>query len=274
MKSASCTKMLTYGGVSRALARAAEQGVLGPLETAGRLVGCEGLVFRIRILTSLEKKRAARKRQQSDPFDPPEAELTLAEVELEKHICVLNKFPVLDRHVLLVTREFVSQEEPLTLDDFQALADLAKENDDRWLAFYNCGSESGRSQPHKHLQLVPYPFESDVSQVEDENIWERMPFVAEWRHVESWVQAEHNYRMYRDVLEWLKINSQLTSSHNVLLSPHRLVVIPRRAEECEGISVNALGFCFSLFAANAEGAAKIEELGPLGLLKSVGLAKK
>ena len=110
--------MLTYGAVSRALAGAAEAGVLGPLETAGRLLRSESFVFRVRILTSLEKKRAARKTQQTDPFDPPEAELTLPEIALEKHICVLNKFPVLDRHVLLVTKTYASQEEPLTLDDF------------------------------------------------------------------------------------------------------------------------------------------------------------
>lgn len=26
------------------------------------------------------------------------------------------------------------------------------------VAFYNCGEFSGRSQPHKHLQVVPLPF--------------------------------------------------------------------------------------------------------------------
>jgi len=26
------------------------------------------------------------------------------------------------------------------------------------VAFYNCGEHSGRSQPHKHLQVVPLPF--------------------------------------------------------------------------------------------------------------------
>ena len=27
------------------------------------------------------------------------------------------------------------------------------------VAFYNCGEHSGRSQPHKHLQIVPLPFD-------------------------------------------------------------------------------------------------------------------
>lgn len=26
------------------------------------------------------------------------------------------------------------------------------------VAFYNCGEHSGRSQPHKHMQVVPLPF--------------------------------------------------------------------------------------------------------------------
>lgn len=29
------------------------------------------------------------------------------------------------------------------------------------VAFYNCGEHSGRSQPHKHLQVVPLPFADD-----------------------------------------------------------------------------------------------------------------
>jgi hypothetical protein len=28
------------------------------------------------------------------------------------------------------------------------------------MAFYNCGEHSGRSQPHKHLQVVPLPFDA------------------------------------------------------------------------------------------------------------------
>ncbi len=29
------------------------------------------------------------------------------------------------------------------------------------VAFYNCGEHSGRSQPHKHLQIVPLPFSDE-----------------------------------------------------------------------------------------------------------------
>lgn len=33
------------------------------------------------------------------------------------------------------------------------------------VAFYNCGEHSGRSQPHKHLQVVPLPFASGAPPV-------------------------------------------------------------------------------------------------------------
>lgn len=31
------------------------------------------------------------------------------------------------------------------------------------VAFFNCGEHSGRSQPHKHLQVVPLPFADDAA---------------------------------------------------------------------------------------------------------------
>ncbi len=70
-------------------------------------------------------------------------------------MAILNKFNVVDNHLLIVTREFEQQRSLLTLRDFEALWRCLNEYDS--LGFYNGGPEAGASQPHKHLQLVPLP---------------------------------------------------------------------------------------------------------------------
>ena len=55
-------------------------------------------------------------------------------------------------HVLVCTQEFISQTEPLNVKDFAAIAEIMMSLGP-CLAFYNFGVHSGRSQPHKHVQV-------------------------------------------------------------------------------------------------------------------------
>ncbi|GLC74618.1 hypothetical protein PLESTF_001535700 [Pleodorina starrii] len=92
-----------------------------------------------------------------NPFLPPEPELFVRHLGPE-HSLVLNKFNVVHHHVLVITREFRSQAEPLHGSDLAAALEVVKAMPSGGVAFYNCGPASGRSQPHKHLQVVPLPF--------------------------------------------------------------------------------------------------------------------
>ena len=62
------------------------------------------------------------------------------------------------QHVLVVTRQFESQADPLNARDLGATMMVLRAMPQGGVAFYNCGEHSGRSQPHKHLQVVPLPF--------------------------------------------------------------------------------------------------------------------
>lgn len=52
---------------------------------------------------------------------------------------------------MLVTNEFKSQFDPLDIDDFKCISSVLSEVPS--LVFYNCGVDSGASQPHKHIQV-------------------------------------------------------------------------------------------------------------------------
>lgn len=98
-----------------------------------------------------------------NPFGQPEPELTVLEdVADGEYRLLLNKFPVVAEHTLLVTKEVKQQQSPLSPIDLMTAYRILDRLDDedesvRHMAFYNCGPSSGSSQDHKHLQILRLP---------------------------------------------------------------------------------------------------------------------
>ncbi|KPV78423.1 uncharacterized protein RHOBADRAFT_40970 [Rhodotorula graminis WP1] len=148
-----------------------------------------GIPFEVRYAPALAKKPTANKDSGStastaddskpvDPFAPPyQQDLLVAEETVkeddddagEGFVVLLNKFCVTPRHFLLVTKDFRKQTTPVSpLETFTAWSILKQLGSrEKHLAFFNCGDESGASQPHKHLQFIPIstgmaPFDSYI----------------------------------------------------------------------------------------------------------------
>jgi len=107
----------------------------------------------------MRKAKAVNSRR-ADPFLPYDPDLFVADIS-ETHIALLNKFNVIDHHLLIVTRRFELQEALLNLVDFVALFSCMVQFDG--LGFYNGGPAAGASQRHKHLQIVPLPLDESGS---------------------------------------------------------------------------------------------------------------
>ena len=137
-------------------------GALQPIPTAYELVPSEGMDFIVRVISQLARKDAAAQQQRqnaamgkpTDPFLPYEPDLFVTHIS-PTHLALLNKFNVVNHHLLLVTRAFEAQTTWLTQSDFEALWACMFEVDG--FAFYNAGPVAGASQSHKHLQLLPLP---------------------------------------------------------------------------------------------------------------------
>src|SRR5512142_595358 len=121
---------------------ALESGKLVPVPTDYAFVEEGGVRFFVRVLASLRRKDEARQKQETDsgggapanPFLPPEKDLTVADIT-DTHLAILNKFNVVEHHLLIVTREFEDQGTLLTRRDFEALWLCMAEYDG--LGFYN-----------------------------------------------------------------------------------------------------------------------------------------
>lgn len=288
---------LSSGSFWRAVQRRADaalrRGVLQPISTRASLVRDGGVEFIVRVSDNLLRKHNAPAAYESprrdNPFLPPETELTIGCLP-PHHVAVLNKFNVLDKHVLVVTRGFVHQESPLTAADFSAVAiGLAHGGA---LAFYNAGRTAGASQPHRHFQLVPLPLGRgrDIpTGVLLDGAADGVDTIAglRFRHAFQALDADAGdpeafgrrcFTAYMDALSGLDLihapnpdNQSRLPPYNLLLTNRWLFVAPRSREHCAGISVNSLGYAGSLFVSTPEKLEHVKSAGPMAILENVSI---
>ena len=134
-------------------AYARKRGAILSIPTQPEEIEQSGVAFQVRVISALATKPIAIAAQpNANPFLPYDPDLFVAEVS-PTHVALLNKFNVVDHHLVIVTRSFEPQEALLTREDCAALLICLAEIDG--LSFYNAGSVAGASQRHKHLQLIP-----------------------------------------------------------------------------------------------------------------------
>ncbi|GAA6012630.1 hypothetical protein JCM11491_005460 [Sporobolomyces phaffii] len=251
-----------------------------------------------------------------DPFAPPyQPDLFVAEdvVKEDEHdqgesfVVLLNKFCVTPRHFLLVTKEFVKQTTPLSPVEVFAAYSILKQlgTREKHLAFFNCGPESGASQPHKHLQFIPLsngvaPFDAfiDSNRPSDPRACFQLPLpyanftalldvppaasdVAAYLG-DRFLQlldlmidhlrrlAEHSPDLFPDGAVRLS-----NLSYNVVVTTSYLHLVPRRRETFEtrsgrDISVNALGFAGMVLVKDEAALDDVKEIGVVRVLEGVG----
>ena len=282
--------------IDRASHRAIASGAMQPIETEEEQVEDGGVRFLVRRVSSLARKRLERRRQEvqatagqpADPFLPYEQDLFVARVS-STHDALLNKFNVIDRHLLIVTRRFVHQETLLLREDLAALAVCMAEFEA--LGFYNGGAVAGASQHHKHLQMVPLPLASGSHAVPIEVALQSaqgasgiltvpgLPF----RHAFSWLDtssgegpmatADRLEPIYRALLAAVGVGAALrdgevrqSAPYNLLVTRSWMLAVPRVHEHFDGLSINALGFAGSLFVQDEAQRAALVRAGPMAAL--------
>ncbi|KAG2150976.1 ATP adenylyltransferase [Suillus clintonianus] len=284
-----------------------------------------GIEWEIRLCTALQKKPVASvpaeeagvassnqsddASKKPDPFAPPYVpNLHVGDLSDEssgvEYGVLLNKFSVVPHHFLLVTKEFLPQTSPLLPHDLvqtYLLLLAARKARKNYFAFYNCGSNSGASQHHKHIQFI---------EVEDEGPpIERLARAANLEvsgkpfSLISLPYANHVYRLpalsngatpeQLEPILFLPFLALLdlvistvrhapdyppgTPSYNVILTLEHMHLIPRRWEtytlgESGGtLSVNSLGFAGMLMVKSESELQALEQEKIGTVLRGVGV---
>lgn len=265
---------------------------LQPIPTEYEIVECQGIPFLVRILKTLIKKEEAKEKQakqkektgeEFDPFLPYEEDLFVSDIS-QTHLCLLNKYNVVENHLLIVTREFEEQEDLINHADLTALCACLKQVDG--LGFYNSAKDAGASVRHKHLQLVPSSLAPDFSEVPITPALKMVEFspsihrvpLFRFLHSFSWLNldwtsspesiAEEVLKSYQRLLEAINYDSQ--TAYNFLMTRQWMLIVPRRQERFESIGINSLGFAGALLVKNQEELQLVKEQTPLQILETVG----
>ncbi len=279
-------------------ARALERGALHSIATESVRFEADGVSWLVRILANLRRKAQARTAQAggtapANPFLPPEPDLLVAELT-PTHRAVLNKFNVVEHHLLVVTRAFEDQERLLTPADFEALWLCLGEYPA--LGFYNGGAAAGASQRHRHLQLVPLPLDAagaplplgplldSATYREGIGTVAALPYrhalvrLDDLRELAPGAAAGPLHDRYRRLLAATGIHGEgpealQSCPYNLLATRGWMLLAPRSREFWEGMSVNALGFAGALLVRDQEQLRRLRETGPLAALAAVGVRK-
>jgi len=282
-----------WEAVRRRSRDALRDGALQTISTRASYIEERGVEFVVRVSDNLLRKRHARggygRPHGENPFLPPDTELTVGSLP-PRHLAVLNKFNVLDDHVLVITRDFVHQEAPLDAADFSAAA--VGLGDGRRLAFYNAGRTAGASQPHRHFQLVPLP----LGRSEDIPTAVLLADAADGIDTAAGLPLRHAFfrlsadpgdsdafgrecvLAYREALAGLGLSAATDRPEGTRLPPYNLLLtrdwmllVPRARERCARISVNSLGYAGSLFVSTQDKLDRVRAIGPMTLLEKVSI---
>lgn len=273
--------------------RARQVGALQPIATVTRVITDQGVRFQVRTVSSLSRKHAqdhasAGPAAQANPFLPYEEDLFVADAS-DTHYCLLNKYNVIDHHLLIITRRFERQELALTPADFDALWRCLVEFDA--LGFYNSSPVAGASQPHKHLQLVPLPLGDDAPAIPIETLLAsappapgamriaRLPFRHAFGRLDAVAGADpltaaaYSHGLYIAMLAAVGFDARVAEPppYNLLVTRRYMLLIPRTRDRFGTVSVNALGFAGSFFVPDTERLQAIQRAGPMAVLRGVAV---
>ncbi|MBK8908608.1 MAG: phosphorylase [Rhodospirillales bacterium] len=291
--------------VVRRAERALISGALSPIRTEEHVVDADRVRFVVRVVSSIRAKAREGLKDpkggdpqeettdpRDDPFLPYDPELFVADLS-DTHVLLLNKFNVLDHHVLAVTRLYEDQEAPLTKADFAALARCLQAVDG--LGFYNCGAAAGASQRHKHLQAVALPLTRVGPAIPVESLLAEARFdgrigaVREFgfRHAIIRLEAPASsasalalefHGAYRQLLsatgigvEALDRADRRLPPYNLLATSSWMLLVPRSREHFGSVSINALAFAGSMFVSDAAQLQEIAAAGPMAVLGHVAV---
>ncbi|MBF0430266.1 MAG: phosphorylase [Fibrobacteria bacterium] len=289
-----------------AMDKAQKSGALLSIDTFESFIEDGGVRFVLRTISSLAEKAKSRIKLAENkknvnshspvhnPFLPYEEDMFVSGIS-NTHLCLLNKFKVIDNHLLIVTREFEHQNTLLNRKDFAALWLCLNEFDG--LGFYNGGEIAGASQAHKHLQLIPLGMSEEVSSVplcvlfptdgspgamlQISSLPFKHCFAYHGIPLSAMAEdaADRLYALYREMLQKTRLNKKSdkedashTGPYNLLVTRKWIFLVPRSVECVKTISVNALGFAGGLLAKNKEEIQIISDIGPMTILKKTGIS--
>lgn len=259
--------------------RALARGALVPLATERVEQPGQG-PFVLRRLLSATPKHLRSAGPKPNPFLPWDPDLEVERLA-DTHLVLLNKYPVQEGHLLLITQRWAPQAGWLDSGDWNALHQIDQDSPGLW--FFNSCAAAGASQPHRHLQLLPRGPEQRACplqpMIEAQLAGEGPAWPWRYRLSRRRAQGEADgavelEQLYRQHLQELELGEPQRDPaprrpYNLLIGPDWVLTVERVQEHWAGFSINALGFAGYLLITQGSDLDWLQRHGPWELLQAV-----
>eukprot|EP01132_Coremiostelium_polycephalum_P005680 gene5680-7070_t len=234
-----------------------------------------------------------------DPFLPYDKDLFVSEL-FGTHNLILNKFNVSNYHSIIATVDYQEQIDPLNKFDFNAIWECIKSTN--MLCFFNCGPNSGASQPHKHVQLLVTPFTTSDNDQEELLSCPMESLIKQYKNHKSVFEVEqlpfknaainiqfddkdHKDNSNSSLISYLEsqylsllntFNLYNNNSENNSIDSNNNIVdyFPRSNYQSKGISINSVGFTGAVLVRKEEELETLKSYGIMNILKDDQIQKR
>ena len=213
-----------------------------------------------------------------NPFCPWEKILEIDKIG-DNHQLILNKYPVQNGHILLITNNWKPQNGWLDMNDWKAIKQVNKDTSGLW--FFNSSPVAGASQPHRHFQLLrrsrdeiscprekwflKMNIDKDINRKLKKNI-----IVSKFNFLEN---SESLFELYLELCKKLGLGDPISDKkpiypYNILITNKWIAIIKRKNDQIHGFSINGLGFAGYLLVTEKSNINYLRNFGPEKLLES------
>ncbi len=213
-----------------------------------------------------------------NPFCPWEKILEIDKIGYN-HVLILNKYPVQEGHILLITNNWKPQNGWLDINDWKAIQKVNKDTSGLW--FFNSSPIAGASQPHRHFQLlrrskdeISCPREKWFLDMKlDNDRYSKLKkniVVCNFNFLENTISL---FEMYLELCKKIGLGDPNKDKkprypYNLLITNKWIAIIKRSNDHIHGFSINALGFAGYLLVTENSDLNYLKKFGPEKLLES------
>ena len=264
--------------------KAIGNGSLVPLRTEYSLIKDKfGNELQLRRLIGSVPEHLNQSGPKQNVFKPWDANLQVDTIG-DRHVLILNKYPIVKGHMLLITRKWQPQNGWLTVYDWEAMQIV--DNDTTGLWFFNNSPKAGASQPHRHLQLlrrevgqINCPREQVFLSTINQNTNHQSKFQTNSLTVKRTLSPNSDpaQDLFDDYCHLCRVigvgdpisNEKPLKAYNLLITKGWISIILRSREKIKGFSINARGFAGYLLYTNKSDITWLTKHGPDELLDKV-----
>ena len=216
----------------------------------------------------------------------------------DTHACILNKYNVVDLHLLIVTREFEHQESLVSCGRFSRLWRCLGEYDS--LGFYNsarcpvranpistcrscrcrCPSTARHTpRPSNHCLTQPASHPGAIVESADLPFAHSLVFWDPAQVVDCEAMALTSWTHYMQMLRRHELgpppgpDDRMAGSYNLLVTRRWMLLVPRVRECFQSISFNSLAFAGALLVQDPAQMDELRAAGPFAALEWVAAAR-